>query len=104
MAAKRKPPYCPGCGTEDLSNFYLDAQGRRDLVISLYPRAQGNPKLADTVVRLLDAAIGVGDIQERDMSMGGMRASYQQRENQPVAERVTQGYIQESQDYLDEAN
>lgn len=29
MAGKRKPPYCPSCGTVDLEEFYLDSLGRR---------------------------------------------------------------------------
>jgi hypothetical protein len=36
----------------------LDEQGKLDRVMSLYPRTQGNAKLAATVVGLLDAAIG----------------------------------------------
>lgn len=29
MAGKRKPPYCPSCGTLDIKNFYVDSLGRR---------------------------------------------------------------------------
>jgi hypothetical protein len=29
MAAKKKPPYCPGCGTSDINAFYLDKNGNR---------------------------------------------------------------------------
>ena len=36
----------------------LDERRKTALVMSLYPRTQGNAKLAATVVRLLDAAIG----------------------------------------------
>ena len=36
----------------------LDKQGKLDRVMSLYPRTQGNPKLANTVVKLLDTVIG----------------------------------------------
>ena len=52
----------------------LDGQGKLDRVVSLYPAAQKNPKLAATVVKMLDTAIGseveeshtVGYIQEED--------------------------------------
>lgn len=71
------------------------------LVMSLYPKTQNNAKLAATVVKLLDAAIGsVAENQgwaatftseqtgqmAGSPAVGGMRATYQQRENQPVAE------------------
>jgi hypothetical protein len=36
----------------------LDERRKTALVMSLYPRTQTNPKLAQTVVKLLDAAIG----------------------------------------------
>ena len=36
----------------------LNDQRKTALVMSLYPKTQGNPKLAQTVVKLLDAAIG----------------------------------------------
>ena len=36
----------------------LDQRRKTALVMSLYPRTQGNAKLANTVVKLLDAAIG----------------------------------------------
>ena len=36
----------------------LDNQGKLDRVMSLYPKTQGNAKLAANVVKLLDAAIG----------------------------------------------
>ena len=58
----------------------LDDQGRLDRVMSLYPATQKNPKLAATVVKMLDAAIG-----------------------SPVEESHTVGYIQEENpDYIDE--
>jgi hypothetical protein len=43
----------------------LDDRRKTALVMSLYPRTQGNAKLAATVVRLLDAAIGgASDVAE----------------------------------------
>jgi hypothetical protein len=78
------------------------------LVMSLYPRTQSNAKLAQTVVKLLDAAIGSvaenqgwaatletvsanGTIANTSGAGAGMTASYQRRENQP-----------DNVDYLDE--
>ena len=76
----------------------LNEKRKTALVMSLYPATQNNPKLAATVVKMLDMAI----ITERDISVGGMKASYQARENQPIDERHTQGYIQEMPDYMEE--
>lgn len=80
----------------------LNSKRKTALVMSLYPATQQNPQLAQTVVKLLDAAIGTTDMAERDMSIGGMKASYQARENQPVAERHTVGFVQENPDYIEE--
>lgn len=77
---------------------------RKDaLVMSLYPRTQGNPKLAATVRKMLDTAI-VGELAENQgwaaaynesdlqtagtPAVGGMWAGYQDRENQPVNEKA----------------
>lgn len=84
----------------------LDDRRKQALVMSLYPKTQGNPKLAQTVVKLLDAAIVTESINPMTANTSGagagMKAGYAQRENQPV-ESHTVGYIQERQDYLDEA-
>jgi hypothetical protein len=48
----------------------LDERRKTALVMSLYPKTQTNPKLAATVVKLLDAAIG-GDSVEEDISRRG---------------------------------
>jgi hypothetical protein len=60
------------------------------LVMSLYPKTQSNPKLAQTVVKLLDAAMlseAINPMTANTSGAGaGMTASYQARENQPVAE------------------
>ena len=68
----------------------LDKQGKLDRVMSLYPRTQGNSKLADTVVKLLDTAIlseSINPMTANTSGAGaGMKAGYQARENQPVAE------------------
>lgn len=51
----------------------LDKQGKLDRVMSLYPKTQTNPRLAATVVKMLDAAIGTGvdeDISRRGFLRG----------------------------------
>jgi len=74
----------------------LNSKRKTALVMSLYPRTQGNGKLAQSVIKLLDAAIGTQDVAET-MSIShttantsgagaGMSASYQRRDNQPVDE------------------
>jgi hypothetical protein len=72
----------------------LDERRRLALVMSLYPHTQKNPRLAKTVVKMLDTAMGTEVAEEvtRQMSQGGLRASYQDKYNQPMFE-----------DYLDEA-
>lgn len=72
----------------------LNEKRKLALVMSLYDRTRSNPKLAATVVKMLDAAIGSQNPTEainNQMNVGGLRASYQARENQPIDE-----------DYLDE--
>jgi hypothetical protein len=82
----------------------LDERRKTAMVMSLYPRTQTNPKLAQTVVKILDTAI-LGEVAEnqgwaatyeevRGAPSGagaGMTAGYQRRENQPIDE-----------DYIDE--
>lgn len=74
----------------------LNDRRKTALVMSLYPKTQGNPKLAQTVVKLLDTAIlseAINPMTANTSGAGaGMKASYQARENQPVAE-----------DYIEEA-
>ena len=65
----------------------LTPKRKTALVMSLYPATQKNPKLAATVVKMLDMAIG--GLQEhfpQQLAQGGMTASYQARDNQPVGE------------------
>ena len=68
----------------------LDQQGKLDRVMSLYPKTQNNLKLAQTVAKLLDTAIlseAINPMTANTSGAGaGMTASYQARENQPVAE------------------
>jgi hypothetical protein len=93
----------------------LNEKRKTALIMSLYPKTQTNPKLAATVVKLLDTAMGVVDesaldnlprpnkrnqfkslhkqrkqrgLDEVDAQnfVGGMTAGYQRRENQPVSE------------------
>jgi hypothetical protein len=79
----------------------LNEKRKTALVMSLYPATQSNPALATNIVKMLDTAIGtVAENQGwaasftnetlGQLSVGGMKASYQARENQPV------------QDYLEE--
>ena len=122
MAYFRTVEFLPGMtGASDIRAEWpmLDKQGKLDRVMSLYPATQTNPRLAATVVKLLDTAMGseqgvaekLGDnrpklgskrdagksvrkwrgergLDEMDAQnfVGGMTASYQQRENQPVDE------------------
>ena len=67
----------------------LNEKRKTALVMSLYPATQSNPKLAANVVKMLDTAIG--SLGENQLSIGGMKAGYQARENQPIAE----DYIEE---------
>jgi hypothetical protein len=70
----------------------LNDKRKTALVMSLYPATQSNPKLAATVVKLLDTAILSEAITANTSGAGaGMTAIYQARENQP------------SQDYMEEA-
>jgi hypothetical protein len=66
--------------------------------MSLYPKTQGNPKLAQTVVKLLDTAMlseAINPMTANPSGAGaGMKAGYHARENQPVAEQL---------DYMEEA-
>jgi hypothetical protein len=68
----------------------LNDKRKAALVMSLYPATQSNPKLAQTVVKLLDTAIlseAINPMTANTSGAGaGMTASYQARENQPVAE------------------
>ena len=81
----------------------LDERRKTALVMSLYPKTQKNPRLAATVVKLLDTAIGTQAVAENQgwaatytneetrayggQQGAGMTAAYQRRDNQPVAER-----------------
>jgi hypothetical protein len=91
----------------------LNERQRTALVMSMYPATQSNKQLADTVVKMLDVVMntvqenqGWAATYEEDLSPlseyttantqgagGGLRANYQQRENQPM---------DESEDYLEE--
>jgi hypothetical protein len=78
----------------------LNEKRRTALVMSLYPKTQSNPKLAATVVKLLDTAIGTEVAENQGWAAtyeadgltagtgvtGGMHATYQDRYNQPTME------------------
>jgi hypothetical protein len=84
----------------------LNEKRRTALVMSLYPQTQTNPKLAATVVKMLDTAIGTEVSENQGWAAtyeadgltagtgvtGGMHATYQARYNQPTME-----------DYVEEA-
>jgi hypothetical protein len=84
----------------------LNEKRKTALVMSLYPRTQTNPRLAATVVKMLDTAIGTEVAENQGWAAtyeadgltagtgvtGGMHASYQDRYNQPTME-----------DYVEEA-
>jgi hypothetical protein len=84
----------------------LNEKRRTALVMSLYPKTQSNPKLAATVVKMLDTAIGTEVAENQGWAAtyeadgltagtgvtGGMHAAYQDRYNQPTME-----------DYVEEA-
>jgi hypothetical protein len=79
----------------------LNEKRKTALVMSLYPKTQSNPKLAATVVKLLDTAIGTEVAENQGWAatyeadgltagtgaVGGMHALYQDRYNQPIDER-----------------
>jgi hypothetical protein len=102
----------------------LNPKRKTALVMSLYPRTQTNPKLAANVVAMLDTAIGsqevaesrptftpsfkklVARIKQQPMAevnaqnfMGGMTASYQAHDNQPVAEALTDANFMPAGEY-----
>lgn len=79
----------------------LNEKRKTALVMSLYPKTQSNPKLAATVVKMLDTAIGTEVAENQGWAAtyeadgltagtgvtGGMHATYQDRYNQPIDER-----------------
>ena len=96
----------------------LNDKRKTALVMSLYPATQKNPRLAATVVKMLDTAIG-SEVAETTNPMtantsgsgAGMTATWQRKHNQPPMENQgwaatledhTVGYIQEDPDYIEE--
>jgi hypothetical protein len=83
----------------------LNEKRRIALVMSLYPKTQSNPRLAATVVKMLDTAIGTEVAENQGWAAtyeadgltagtgvtGGMHATYQDRYNQPT----TEDYVEE---------
>jgi hypothetical protein len=80
----------------------LNDKRKQALVMSLYPKTQTNPKLAQTVVKLLDAAIGGQDLAE-DADRAEAQADYMEGQcmilavaiNQYNPQRYPIGYIWE---------
>jgi hypothetical protein len=78
----------------------LNEKRKTALVMSLYPRTQGDTKLAANIVKMLDTAIGAEVAENQGWAAtyeadgltagtgvtGGMHATYQDRYNQPVDE------------------
>ena len=78
----------------------LNEKRKTALIMSLYPKAQSNPKLAANVVQMLDNAIGTEVAENQGWAAtyeadgltagtgvtGGMHATYQDRYNQPTME------------------
>jgi hypothetical protein len=78
----------------------LNEKRKTALVMSLYPKTQSNPKLAATVAKMLDTAIGTEVAENQGWAAtyeadgitagtgvtGGMHATYQDQYNQPVDE------------------
>jgi len=67
----------------------LNEKRKTAMVMSLYPATQKNPKLAANVVKLLDAGMGVENVDEK-MKMGA------------TIEPIEESTIIENPDYLDE--
>ena len=78
----------------------LNEKRKTALIMSLYPKAQSNPRLAANVVQMLDNAIGTEVAENQGWAAtyeadgltagtgvtGGMHATYQDRYNQPTME------------------
>ena len=72
----------------------LNEKRKTALVMSLYPRTQSNPKLANTVVKLLDAAIGTQNVAEDITEAVGGNYLYYSRETADEAKQIlSSGYI-----------
>jgi hypothetical protein len=93
----------------------LDSEGKINRVISLYPRVQGNEKLANTVVKMLDTAIlGIAEtLPVQPVSPGSTGTNTRQQLKQPVyvpdpARKPSPAAVihikptQEGQDYVEE--
>jgi hypothetical protein len=84
----------------------LNDRRKQALVMSLYPRTQGNPELANTVVKMLDTVLAesINPMTANTAGAGaGMKAGYADRENQPPMEG--QGWaatLEENPDYIEE--
>lgn len=76
----------------------LDDQGKLDLVNTLYPQTQGNDRLGQATVKLLDAAIlaeSVNPVTANTAGTGaGMTSTMSRRYNQPPME-ASADYIEE---------
>jgi hypothetical protein len=84
----------------------LNERRKTALIMSLYPRTQGNPELAGTVVKMLDTVLSesINPMTANTAGAGaGMKAGYADRENQPPMEG--QGWaatLEETPDYIEE--
>jgi hypothetical protein len=72
----------------------LNEKRKTALVMSLYPRTQSNPKLANTVVKLLDAAIGTQNVAEDITEAVGGNYLYHSTQDANTAKQIlSSGYI-----------
>jgi hypothetical protein len=77
----------------------LNERRKTALVMSLYPRTQTNPKLAQTVVKLLDTAMGSEELNE--FAPGGNSASSYYAVTENFINEFTQQKQEELQDLID---
>jgi hypothetical protein len=81
----------------------LDERRKTALVMSLYPRTQGNAKLATTVVKLLDTALDVVDESALDnLPRPSKRNQFKSLHKQRKQRGLDEQGMAESNDYLDE--
>jgi hypothetical protein len=81
----------------------LDERRKTALVMSLYPRTQGNAKLATTVVKLLDTALDVIDESALDnLPRPSKRNQFKSLHKQRKQRGLDEQGMAESNDYLDE--
>jgi hypothetical protein len=72
----------------------LNQKRKTALVMSLYPKTQANPKLAATVVKMLDTAMGTQDVAEGlDEAVGGNYLYHSTQDANTAKQILSSGYI-----------